>query len=92
MEKTVCFDVDGTLIVLVGEREDTPRYDVIAFFKALETFGFEMFIWSGGGMDYAERWMRKLGLQAQIVPKGSFTPDLAIDDEEVKLGKVNIRV
>ena len=92
MSITVAFDVDGTLIHLAGGKEDTPRYDVIQFFHLLESFGFCMAIWSGGGVDYAERWRDKLGLTARVVPKGSFVPDIAVDDEEVSLGKVNICV
>ncbi len=88
----VAFDVDGTLIHQVGEKEDTPRYDVITLFHFFEKRGNNMFIWSGGGVDYAERWANKLGLSAKIIPKGSIKPDLAIDDMNVNLGVVNIRV
>ena len=88
--KTIAFDVDGTLIYEAG---DTPRYDVIQMFKSFELFGFTMYIWSGGGVDYATRWAQKLGLNAIVVEKGSFTPDIAVDDiEACKLGTVNICV
>jgi len=73
---TVAFDVDGTLI----EYDDTPRYDVIAFFKQFEQWGCEMIIWSGGGVDYAKHWAEKLGLEAKIIEKWSIKPDIAIDD------------
>jgi len=88
----ICFDVDGTLIHQVGESEDTPRYDIINLFHFFENLGNEMHIWSGGGMSYAERWSQKLGLKAKIIEKGSIKPDIAIDDMNVNLGKVNIRV
>ena len=88
----VAFDVDGTLIHQVGEREDTPRYDVISLFSSLERMGCIMYIWSGGGEDYAARWRDKLGLSAIVVSKGSFEPDMAVDDMEVKLGVVNLKV
>jgi phosphoserine phosphatase len=88
--KTIAFDVDGTLIYEAG---DTPRYDVIQLFKLFESFGYEMTIWSGGGVDYATRWAQKLGLTAKIAVKGSFTPDIAVDDiAACTLGKVNIHV
>ena len=52
-----------------------------------------MIIWSGGGEDYAARWGQKLGLEATYHFKdGSIVPDIAFDDEDVKLGKINIRV
>ena len=88
----IAFDVDGTLIQQGFESEDTPRYDVINMFKMFENLGWEMYVWSGGGYDYAKRWSEKLGLKAEIAVKGSFVPDIAVDDMEVELGKVNIRV
>ena len=88
----ICFDVDGTLIHQVGEREDTPRYEIIQLFNLYESLGCNMFIWSGGGVDYATRWRDKLGLKAKIVSKGEFRADIAFDDMEVNLGKVNIQV
>lgn len=96
MQKTtVAFDVDGTLIYqdtnpAAGRKEDYPREEVVQLFKSLEAIGCEMYIWSGGGIPYARQWARLLGLKATIVAKGSFVPDIAIDDQEVKLGKVNI--
>ena len=88
----VAFDVDGTLIEQVGEKSDTPRYAIINLFNSYKNLGCKMVIWSGGGFDYAERWAQKLGLDATIMVKGSFIPDIAFDDCEVTLGKVNIQV
>jgi hypothetical protein len=106
MYMRACFDCDGTLIhdgspeykfinPMTGAEEplcDTPRYDVIQMFHMYEAMGFEMFIWSGGGVDYAKQWAAKLGLSATVVAKGSFRPDVAVDDEAVELGHTNIRV
>lgn len=87
---TVAFDVDGTLIFEVN---DTPRFEVIDMFRGYEKFGCEMFIWSAEGIDYAEKWRDKLGLDAKVVEKGSFTPDISYDDiKACKLGRVNICV
>ena len=88
----IAFDVDGTLIHQVGEAEDTPRYCVIEVFHFFEKLGHTMYIWSGGGVDYAKEWSQRLGLKAKIVEKGSFKPDIALDDMNVNLGIVNIRV
>lgn len=94
--KTIAFDVDGTLIHQAGELIDTPRYDIIQLFKMFSNLGWTMYIWSGGGVDYATRWAEKLGLKATIVVKGSFKPDIAVDDmaheSEFNLGTVNISV
>ena len=92
-ELKVAFDVDMTLIIEDENGKSVPHYDVITLFKALENFGCKMYIWSGSGMDYAKQWKDKLGLEAEIVAKGSFTPDIAIDDiANTKLGKVNLIV
>lgn len=98
----VAFDVDETLIhdeTAGPQLCDTPRYEVIQLFKLLEKFGCEMYVWSGGGVDYATRWRDKLGLTAQVVQKGSFQPDLAVDDMDLdfrkvekSLGLVNLQV
>ncbi len=95
-KRTIAFDVDGTLIHQAGELENTPRYNIVQLFKLFESLGFEMYVWSGGGVDYAEHWARKLGLKAKIVAKGSFVPDIAVDDmaheSEFNLGTVSIPV
>ena len=88
----ICFDIDGTLIHLTGEREDTPRYDIIALFKMFESLGCDMYAHSGGGIDYCQRWVDKLGLTAKVVQKGSLKADIVFDDERVNLGIVNIKV
>lgn len=93
----VCFDVDGTLIHQdtnphTGRVEDTPRYEVIWLFHLLHMMGCDMYIWSGSGQDWAIRWRDKLNLRAEVVEKGSFQPDIAIDDMDVSLGRVNLKV
>lgn len=88
----VVFDIDGTLIHITGENEDTPRYDVVSIFKHFESLGCDMYAHSGGGIDYCQRWIDKLGLNAKVVMKGSLKADIAFDDEEVKLASVNVRV
>lgn len=87
---SVAFDVDGTLIHQVGSLLDTSKYDMVQLFKLLEAIGCKMHIWSGGGVEYAERWRDKLGLDAKVVRKGSFKPDIAVDDQQVTLGTVNL--
>jgi len=88
----VAFDVDGTLIGQTVEDGDHPLYENIQLFLLLQRAGCEMVIWSGGGSDYASHWADKLGLKAETMAKGECRPDIAFDDEEVKLGKVNIRL
>jgi hypothetical protein len=96
---TVALDVDRTLI---HGPEDTdsngnsmlgvPRYTAIDLYRVLEALGCDMYIWSGGGEDHAREVAQKLGLSAKIVPKGSFQPDIAIDDKEFDLGVINLDI
>jgi len=98
----VAFDVDNTLIwqeadlvggVLVPKGEPAPHYKNIDLFKHFERCGCHMVIWSGGGMDYAKRWAEKLGLKAEIREKKlANVVDIAVDDQDVILGKVNLKV
>jgi hydroxymethylpyrimidine pyrophosphatase-like HAD family hydrolase len=99
---SVAFDLDGTLIYQAGELEDTPRNEVLQFLKLFHVFGCKVYLWSGGGVDYAKDWANKLGISelVTVVEKGSFVPDITIDDlqdevlrnAEKSLGKINIFV
>ena len=92
---TVAFDVDDTLIVpaVVTGTVDTPNYYTIAIYKWFEAQGCKMVIWSGGGVDYAKRWAEKLGLDPYaVIPKGDVRVDIAFDDCDVNLAKVNVKV
>jgi len=92
----VAFDVDDTLIIpaVAGVFDrDTPNYDTIAIFKWHEAQGHKMIIWSGSGVDWARTWAEKLGLNAEIrVKQKSEDVDIAYDDCDVDLAKVNIKV
>ncbi len=90
----IAFDVDGTLIRKTADG-DVPRYEVIQMLRTLHGFGHEMFVWSGGGEDYAEQWARKLGLLpfARVIGKSKqYGIDLAFDDQEADLAAVTVRV
>lgn len=89
---TVAFDCDGTLLHEEPELKDRPRYLVIDFFHILESLGLRMVIWSGNGVAHAEAVKDYLGLDAEVLEKGSIKPDLAVDNEDVTLGKFNINV
>lgn len=84
---TVAFDCDGTLVDFFSGK---PRYDIVALFHGFQRRGCVMMIWSRTGTDHARETMERLGLRAKIVEKGSLVPDVAVDDEEKNLGRVNI--
>lgn len=101
----VAFDVDDTLIVpsvAAGFGNDVPNYEVIHIAMWHIAMGHTVIIWSGSGMDWAARWSEKLGLvgdNVSIKQKeklfdriGQPLVDIAYDDCDVDLAKVNIKV
>jgi len=86
----VAFDVDLTLIT----HEDRPILSVINILDWFVRGGFDVIIWSGGGVSYAEMWARRLGYidRVRVIEKGSEEVNLAFDDEEFSLAKTNICV
>lgn len=93
----IAFDVDDTLIVpsiASGFEIDTPNYDTIALYRWFQAQGHYMIIWSGGGPDYARQWANKLGLHADEHPSKEKRADIdiAFDDCDVDLAKVNVKV
>ena len=97
---TIAFDVDDTLIIPIvatdGFSRDIPHYENIAIYKWFQDQGHFMIIWSGGGKDYAEMWADKLGLKANMIMTKRASEDtkvdIAFDDCDVELAKVNIKV
>ena len=95
----IAFDVDDTLIVpavATGLDRDTPNYENIAAYKWFQAQGHTMWIWSGGGADYARTWANKLGLTADLIlaktTEHKNIVDISIDDCIVDLARVNLRV
>lgn len=98
----VAFDVDDTLLIPAGVLDDvdvdTPNYPVISIFHWFQAQGHEVWVWSGGGEDYARMWCNKLGLKPdRILSKwaeenGGQRPDIAFDDANVDLATVNVKV
>lgn len=89
----IAFDVDGTLI-RQSDYGDAPRYEIINLLLFFNRNLDEIYIWSGGGVDYARHWAEKLGITcATPIPKNAAQGmDICFDDEEVSLAKVNIKV
>ena len=90
----IAFDVDGTLIKKTANG-DVPRYEIIQMLRTLVAAGHIVFVWSGGGVDYAESWARKLGLlpDVRVIAKSSsYGIQLAFDDEDLTIAEVTVRV
>jgi hypothetical protein len=94
MKLKIAFDVDDTLIIpsVVTGNRDIPNYDTIAIFNWFSAQGNDMIVWSGSGLDWASSWVEKLGLDARVIMKGGEVVDIAFDDCDVLLGKVNVKV
>ena len=96
----IAFDVDDTLIVpRVATKGDyeVPNYENIAIYKFFQGQGHHMIVWSGSGKDWAETWSEKLGLFPDecFSKADSLRPrdvDIAFDDCDVELAKVNVKV
>jgi len=104
-KQKIAFDVDDTLIIpavalkdephpYIGMYGAIPNYEVIAIYKFFQKQGHYMIIWSGGGVNYARMWAEKLGLNPDsiIKKKKNLEVDIAFDDYDVDLAKVNIKV
>ena len=92
----IAWDVDDTLIipsVVTGDR-DIPNYETIAVYRWFQAQGCHMIIWSGSGVDWASTWAEKLGLQPDEIrmKQKSEDVDIAFDDCDVDLAKVNVKV
>lgn len=101
----VAFDVDDTLIVpsvATGFGNDVPNYEIVHLALWHIAQGHIVVIWSGSGKDWATRWAEKLGLVGEKVviwtkekaldSNDQPLVDIAYDDCDVDLAKVNIKV
>ena len=72
-----------------------PDYDLIQVLRWFYDNGDRVYIWSAGGVDYAETIVKKLGLTklVTVISKRSGEDmDIVFDDQDTKLGKVDVRV
>lgn len=96
----IAFDIDDTLLIpgiVYGDGvvyENIPHYEVIAVLKWFQANGHDIVLWSGSGVDWAQRWGEKFGLEPFTVrvKQKSEDIDIAFDDCDVDLGKVNVKV
>ena len=93
--KRIAFDVDGTLIKKT-DNGDVPRYEIIQLARTFIELGHTVFVWSGGGQDWAENWCRKLNLfpDVRVIEKkaNTYDIDIAFDDHATSLALVDVIV
>ena len=90
---TIGFDVDGTLIDYEGKQ----RYDIINLLMSLSALNHtKIIVASGGGYDYANQIVNKLGLcgYVDIITNKTDLLDIDIwfDDQETTIGKVDVQI
>lgn len=94
----IAFDVDGTLRCNCTDTCQDPNSRIVDLFKILSTFkNAELYVWSGGGADYARRFAYKLALPVKdtncISKIGAPQMDIAIDDiQDTAIGTINLIV
>lgn len=100
----IAFDIDDTLWkiriyktngTVVGDQ--VPDFDLIQVLRWFVANGDDVYVWSAGGVPYAQQIVDKLGLSefVTVVPKQEdprFIPDLTFDDEPIKIGMVNCKI
>lgn len=99
----IAFDIDDTILIPsvanTGSKENIPNYEIIEIYRFFQRQGHHMILWSGSGVDWAQRWGEKFGLnpdevRIKIRPNNEPWPDvdIAFDDCPVDLARVNIQV
>lgn len=95
---TIAFDVDGTLRCNCTDTCQDPNQRIVDLFNILNSFkNTELYVWSGGGAVYADRFAKLYKLKGSYRVTGkigaTITPDIAIDDiQDTALGKINLIV
>ncbi|HED37127.1 MAG TPA: hypothetical protein ENI76_02615 [Ignavibacteria bacterium] len=92
----IAFDIDDTILIPSVARfgVNAPNHDTIQIYKWFQNQGCEMILWSGSGVDWARTWGNEFELQPfeVRVKEKSNDIDIAFDDCDVDLAKVNVRV
>lgn len=97
---SVGFDIDDTLWKCRRYedrrlRDQVPDYALINVLLWFANNGDKVYVWSAGGIDYAQTIVNKLGLDefvTVISKSAAFGMDISFDDMAVHLAKVNVQV
>jgi hypothetical protein len=93
----IAFDVDGTLRSTLDHNGQPVALESVRHLMWLfrELFGAKIIVWSGSGELYARQMTKELHIAHWVDecgPKGYCIPDITVDDEDIKLGTVNLRL
>ena len=85
----ICFDIDGCLI---NEKGKAIEENCELMLKLCNSH--KVYLWSGNGFDYAYKIAKEWNLLHKISgvldKYNTFKPDIAFDNQEIDLGKLNI--
>lgn len=77
----VAFDCDDTLVLGGEHGRAIPNHNVIDLLRWFVRNGHDVIVWSGGGIEYAENWVEKFGLEGvRVLAKAAIIVDIAVDD------------
>jgi len=79
----IAFDTDGTIITY----NDKPRCDIIELLKILSKYN-TIIVWSGGGKEWAEHWVRKLYLEDYVT--ACYTKPMGGKDKTIMIDKLEM--
>lgn len=94
----IAVDVDGTLRCNCTDTCQDQNSNIVWLFGLLSHLkNTEMYVWSGGGADYAKRFAIKFGLNVKeshcISKIGAPAMDIAIDDiQDTAIAPINLIV
>lgn len=86
----VAFDVDGTLRCNCTDTCRDPNEEIVQLLRILSRFkNIRVIVWSGGGKEYAEGFVRRYGLEKEVPAHRCFSKldapkdvKVAIDDQQ----------
>lgn len=83
----IAFDIDGTLDG-GGSQNQWVHGELLKFAGQ----GHEIIVWSGGGVEYAQRYVDRYKLPARVVIKCSEVVDVAFDDAAPNLKNARLTI
>ena len=91
----IAFDIDDTLHkIRLDKRDQVPDFDLLQVLRWFYQNGDEVYVWSAGGHDYANNFVRRMGIDdmVTVIRKGEIKVDIAFDDMETNLATVDVKV
>lgn len=87
-KQKIAFDIDGTLETY----DNGPRLWLHENARKFAQQGHDVIVWSGGGVPYAENYVKKHGLPARVCMKAGELVNIAFDDMVDSLSGADITI